>query len=110
MALKLGYYFSPMVKVPAHLGTGVIIKPKFSDEVERLGGQWEACWQQGDANPLYGVFKIGTPIGIPTATFEIGGVNLMSGNFTDAQLVATTDAQIGAANAARMIDPPLAGE
>ena len=46
MALKIGYYFSPTIKTPAPFGGGVTISPKFAANVDAMGGQWQACWQE----------------------------------------------------------------
>ena len=110
MALKIGYYFSPTIKTPAPFGGGVQISPKFAANVEAMGGQWQACWEESDDAPLYGIYKIGIHVGGATAGFELGGVNLLSNLFVDAKAAAALNPQIGAANAARMINPPLLGE
>ena len=110
MALKIGYYFSPTIKTPAPFGGGVQISPKFAANVDAMGGQWASCWIESDDAPLYGIYKIGIPLGASTSGFELGGVNLISNLFADAQASAALNPQIGAANAARMINPHLTGE
>lgn len=110
MALKVGYFYSPFIVIQVPPFNSDRNVPLFDAALAAAGGVWGLCWNNSDAKPLFGVFKVGVDPSVDFSTFATGGVAYLAGTFEDAQQAASSQFQIGDANASLMSDQILPGE